>query len=100
MRIDNVVQPAAVTDAAKTGKADTQSGQEKTFGQMLSEVLNDVNDLQNTAEKASYNLAAGNIQDISEVTVATEKARLALQLTMQVRSKVIDAYQEIMRMQV
>jgi flagellar hook-basal body complex protein FliE len=73
---------------------------ERTFGEFLSEALSNVNQLQNDAKQASLNLAAGRIQDISEVTIAAEKATVALQLTMQVRNKVVDAYQEVMRMQV
>lgn len=73
---------------------------EKTFGEFLSDALNSVNQLQNQASQASMNLAAGKIQDIAEVTIAAEKASVALQLTMQVRNKVVEAYQEVMRMQV
>lgn len=72
----------------------------KSFGQFLSEALNDVNTLQNNAEAASVNLAAGKIQDVSQAVIAAEKASIALQLTMQLRNKVVDAYQEVMRMQV
>ncbi len=73
---------------------------EKPFGEFLKDALNDVNNLQNESKQASLNLAAGKIQDIAEVTIASEKAAVALQLTMQVRNKVVDAYQEVMRMQV
>lgn len=73
---------------------------EKNFGQYLTEALGNVNKLQLESQQASVNLAAGKVQDISEVVIATEKATIALQLTMQVRNKVMDAYQEIMRMQV
>ena len=45
-------------------------------------------------------LAAGRITDVSEVVIASEKAGIATQLTMQVRNRAIEAYQEIMRMQV
>ncbi len=72
---------------------------DKSFGQFLSEALDNVNKLQNDAKQASVNLAAGKVDDISQVVVATEKASIALQLTMQVRNKVVEAYQEVMRMQ-
>ena len=72
----------------------------KNFGEFLTEALGEVNSLQQNAAKASFDLAAGNLQDISQVTIAAEKATIAMQLTMQVRNKVVDAYQEIMRMQV
>ena len=44
-------------------------------------------------------LATGEIEDISQVTIAAEKAAINLQLAIQVRNKALDAYQEIMRMQ-
>ena len=72
----------------------------KTFSQFLTDALDDVNTLQQNAEKASFDLAAGRIQDVSQAVIAAEKASIALQLTMQVRNKVVDAYQEVMRMQV
>jgi flagellar hook-basal body complex protein FliE len=70
------------------------------FSQFLRDALGSVNSLQLQAEKASIDLAAGKVEDVSQVMVATEKASVALQLTMQVRNKVVEAYQEIMRMQV
>lgn len=73
---------------------------EKTFGEFLKDALHNVNNLQHQSKQASLNLAAGKIQDIAEVTIAAEKASIALQLTMQVRNKVVEAYQEVMRMQV
>lgn len=73
---------------------------EKTFGQFLTDALNDVSELQKTSNKASVDLAAGRVEDVSQVMIATEKASVALQLTMQVRNKIVDAYQEVMRMQV
>lgn len=73
---------------------------EKTFGQFLTDAIKDVNSLQKGAEQASIDLAAGKIQDIAQVAIAQGKADLALQLTLQVRNKVVDAYQEVMRMTV
>jgi len=72
----------------------------KEFSQFLSEAIDDGNKLQLKAEQASLDLAAGKVEDVSQVIVATEKASVALQLTMQVRNKVVEAYQEVMRMQV
>ncbi|MCE5284793.1 MAG: flagellar hook-basal body complex protein FliE [Pelosinus sp.] len=73
---------------------------DKTFGQFLSDAVKDVNSLQKSAETASVDLAAGKIQDIAQVAIAQSKADVALQLTLQVRNKVVDAYQEIMRISV
>lgn len=75
-------------------------GNQKSFGEFLSDAVTEVNDLQVDAGKANIAMAAGQVEDISEVMVAGAKAQVALQLTMQVRNKVVEAYQEVMRMQV
>ncbi|HWR40400.1 MAG TPA: flagellar hook-basal body complex protein FliE [Patescibacteria group bacterium] len=73
---------------------------EKSFGAFLTDALGQVNQLQNDSRQASVNLATGKLNDISEVAIISEKASLALQMTMQVRNKVVESYQEVMRMQV
>lgn len=70
------------------------------FSEMLADSLNKVNQLQLDSQQAAINLAVGKVEDISEVTIAAEKANIALQLTMQIRNKAVEAYQEVMRMQV
>jgi len=92
------LMPVTPKDIAQVTPA--VEGEHKSFGEFLTNALGEVNTLQNSAAKASFDLAAGKLQDVSQVTIATEKATIALQLTMQVRNKMIDAYQEIMRMQV
>jgi len=71
----------------------------QSFTEMLEAAVQDVNKLQKTAQQKNIDLAAGRVEDISEVMIAAEKANIALQLTAQVRNKVVEAYQEIMRMQ-
>jgi len=71
-----------------------------SFQEMLGKALDKVNDLQNNADEMMKRLAAGEVKDIHRVMIAVEEASLSLQLTMQIRSKIIDAYQEIMRMPV
>lgn len=73
---------------------------DKSFGQLLSDALDSVNTLQHQADQASTDLATGKVEDISQVVIATEKATVALQLTIQLRNKVLESYQEMMRMQV
>jgi flagellar hook-basal body complex protein FliE len=67
---------------------------------MLKSHLAEVNHLQTSSDVAAQRLASGQDKDIHNTMIAMEKAGLALQLTMQVRNKALEAYQEIMRMQV
>lgn len=99
MQIEALKLVPVVSSASSKLGADTKV-EEKSFGQYFDEALNNVNALQKKSQEATMNMAAGRVEDISQVVVAAEKASIALQLTMQVRNKALDAYQEIMRMQV
>jgi flagellar hook-basal body complex protein FliE len=70
------------------------------FQDFLKEALSEVNDLQLKADSQVVGFASGlsNI-DIHDVMIGMEQAHLALQLTIEVRNKMVEAYQEIMRMQ-
>ena len=72
----------------------------KSFADTLKEAVGQVNTLQKQADIKMQELATGKTSNVQEVMIATEKADIALRLVMQVRNKIIDAYQEIMKMQV
>lgn len=69
-----------------------------SFGEFLNSAIQQVNSMQLESEKLNEALALGKTDNIHQVMIASEKADMALQFTMQVRNKVMDAYQEIMRM--
>ena len=71
-----------------------------SFGQVLKQSLGEVNQLQNEADQAIDALATGQNTDIHNTMIAMEKADVAFRLLMQIRNKVITAYETIMRMQV
>ena len=77
-----------------------ESGGAKSFGEMLSESIGKVNGLQNEANVAMEKLASGESQNLHETLLAVEKADIAFRTMNQVRTKVIDAYREIMKMQI
>ncbi|KJS23496.1 MAG: hypothetical protein VR72_01380 [Clostridiaceae bacterium BRH_c20a] len=70
------------------------------FKDVLEQALAEVNNLQNSADSTAIAFASGHPNiDIHDVMIGMEKAQLALQLTIEVRNKLVEAYQEIMRMQ-
>jgi flagellar hook-basal body complex protein FliE len=71
-----------------------------SFADTLNDAIGKVNELQKTADKQMQALATGKTENVADVMVATEKADIALRLMVQVRNKIIDAYSEIMKMQV
>lgn len=71
-----------------------------SFSDFLNNALIEVNKLQIDSEKLNEAFAMGKIDNLHQVSIAAEKADIALQLTVQIRDKVLNAYQEIMRMPV
>jgi flagellar hook-basal body complex protein FliE len=68
------------------------------FGKVLFESINKVNDLQIEADHQIEALAKGEQKDIHRTMISMEKASISLELMMQIRNKVIEAYDEIRRM--
>jgi len=58
------------------------------------------NTLEKRADQMSVDFAVGKINSVADVMIAQEKATIALQYTVQLRNKLLDAYKEIMRMQI
>ncbi len=72
----------------------------KSFGAFLEGSISEVNKLQHQADQAIQDLAGGNEIDIHNTMIALEKAEVSFKLMMQVRNKIITAYEEVMRMQI
>lgn len=72
----------------------------KTFSEIFKNSIDQVNQHQTQADHAVKELLAGRSKNIHETLLAIERADSSLKLMMQVRNKVLDAYREIMRMQV
>lgn len=94
----NTVQNPQTNPVSSAGNGSAKAGSD--FGQFLTNALDQVDALQKNADAASLGLATGQIQDVHTVMIAQQKASLALNMTIQVRNKVIEGYQEIMRMQI
>ncbi len=81
-----------------TDKSAGASGDD--FAQTLMDALKDVNKSQQDADGLRNSFLAGQPVEPQDLMIAMEKASTAMQLTMQVRNKMLEAYQEISRMQV
>jgi len=71
-----------------------------TFGDLLGAMMEDTNQQQHNADLAIRQLHGGGERNLHEAMIAMEKADITLRFAVQVRNKALDAYQEIMRMQV
>ena len=98
-----VVTPSARVDAAWASPQKPAQASEtpaKTFTEVLKTSIGEVNRLQHETDGAIQALVSGKEKNVHEVMVAMEKASLSLELLVQVRNKVIAAYDEIKRMQI
>ena len=76
------------------------SAKGSAFGTFLSTAVNEANKHQMGAQQAVEEFATGSSRDLHQTMIAMEKADVSFQFLMQVRNKIITAYQEIMRMQI
>lgn len=72
---------------------------EGSFSQWLQQSLSEVNELQQKADLSAQQLVSGETKDIHGTMIAMQKANVAFNLAMEIRNKVITAYEEIKRMQ-
>lgn len=97
MRIELPLQQLnIIKDTSSIVEKNNQNG--VSFKDFLNGAIHGVNDLQIKSEKLNEALALGLTDNIHQVMIVSEKAEMALQYTMQVRNKILDAYHEIMRM--
>ena len=80
--------------------AGEKQGEGKKFSTVLRDAVADINKLQLNAEEAIANVQLDNTTSIHEAIIALEKAGISFRAMMQVRNKILDAYQEIMRTQI
>ena len=93
----NVASTSYYVDTEKQRNVNNGSS---PFADYLKDALNDANKMIIESERLAEDYAAGRTDNMHQVLIAAEKADIALQFTMQVRNKILDAYNEIMRMQI
>jgi flagellar hook-basal body complex protein FliE len=100
LAIDQVgkISPSLFTEPVKGPKANETGG--PSFSETISSFIKDVDQLERDAAEAIEKLVTGEATDLHEVMVAVEKAGVSFDLLMEIRNKMLEAYREIMRMQV
>jgi flagellar hook-basal body complex protein FliE len=83
------------TSPTTPSRAETEGG----FGSTLKDAINQMNELSDSSDQKVAELVKGDRQDIHNVMIAVEKADIAFQLMMQVRNKIVNAYQEVSKLQ-
>ena len=103
-------QSQQVSEAARTGNVDTLQGAQSAqatqsvhgvgFGDVLNKFVSEVNDKQIASGQAVNDLLSGKDIPLHQAMIAMQEAGVAFQLMVEVRNKLLEGYQELMRMQV
>jgi len=97
--IARLTDPAAGTATVGLGKAPAAAGEDGNFAQMLKDTLTSVAEMGRKSDQQARGLAKGNA-DLVNVVTAVSETEVAIDAVVAVRDRVIQAYEEIMRMQI
>jgi flagellar hook-basal body complex protein FliE len=102
MAIDklNLNGTSGISDLIKEINLDkSDSSDNINFSEILNKAIGDVNDAQVENNEVNNLLAIGEIDNLHDASISAQKAELTLNLAIEVRNKIVDAYKEIMRLQ-
>lgn len=86
----------SLDDVTKTSGTEKVGG----FGDVLKQKLTELNDSQLSADSAAQDMATGKVEDVAQTMMRIEHANMSLSLATSIRNKAVEAYQDILRMQV
>lgn len=99
MAIDSVNNISSLLNVLNTTGSSTTENTGTNFSDLLKDAIGQVEDVQTKNDVNSLQLLSGQSTDIHTSLITAQKAELTFNLAVQVRNKVIDAYNEVMRMQ-
>jgi flagellar hook-basal body complex protein FliE len=95
----SIQPPAAIGSISTPPSLDGALGGGQAFSSVLTEAISKVESFQNNAQQSVDRFLNGEGEEIHKVALSAEQASLSFDLFLQVRNKVVTAYQEVMRMQ-
>ncbi|QOG12006.1 flagellar hook-basal body complex protein FliE [Arcobacter sp. FWKO B] len=98
MKIDGISNSFGLGNIAGVTQAQPKSGE--SFASMLKQSLNEVNHTQVEGYEAMSGIATGRVKNLQEAVQKIEEAELSLKLALEVKNKAINAYREVMKMQI
>lgn len=100
MNINTVNQVSSLTTQATTAKTSSPFEAQESFATILKDSLEKVNETQIQSDEMTQKLINGDDVELHDVMISAQKANITLQATLEVRNKAVEAYQEIMRMNI
>lgn len=97
MKINNIKDFVNFKEYQEEAK---NTNKDNSFSQVFKNALNDVNKMQIDSRQQKNLLALGEIENLHDLFIISEKAEISLQVVMSMRNKIVEAYKEIMRIQI
>lgn len=94
------IKPIEIGKISKFDELGTDMEKSGGFDNILSEAIKNTREMQSISDKNNYDLSMGDVEDLSRIQVDALKAQTMLQTTVQLTSRTVNAYKEIMQMQV
>ena len=100
MQVASISQFIAPSAIASIEPLANTTAPAQSFGNMVSQGLAQVNEQLQTSQADLQALATGDVQNLHQVMIRMEESRLSFQLMLQVRNRLLESYQDIMKMQI
>jgi flagellar hook-basal body complex protein FliE len=100
MDVSRIAMPALVPTPVSESTASTGAARSSPFARIVEQVLEKTSAVQSQADQAVRDLAMGQTENVHNVLLAVAKADLTFRMVLEIRNRVSEALQEVMRMQV
>lgn len=96
----NISSINSISPFSLNNEKSVENVDKKSFQNMLNEAISEVNDQQVEGYKSMEGIATGKVTNLQEAVQRIEEAELSLKLALEVKNKALNAYKEVMRMQI
>ena len=100
MGIGSIKSLGSVDPRAAYGGVKPVQDQQASFADQLKNAMSEVNQMQTQRDSMVEQMATGEATEVHDVMIAAKESQLAFELLLEIRNKLLESYQEIMRMQV
>lgn len=100
MAVNSINSINSINQVQQAEKVNKSSTNGLEFSNLLEEAIDKLDQTQKSSQSANLSLLTGNVENIHSVILEAEKAEIALSLALQIRNKIIDSYNDIMRIQI
>ena len=100
MSVGSIKSLGSIDPRAAYGAGSVGSTGATSFAQKLQQAIGEVDNLQKTREEMVDGMVSGQVTEVHDVMIAAKESQMAFELLLEVRNKLLESYQEIMRMQV